>query len=347
MKKKLFDNVYLSSLCMEIGLILKSGISVNEGFLLVTEDEADSERKAVLLGIFDSLELGEELGNSMEKSEAFPKYMVDMIRIGEKTGSLESVFKGLSAYYDRQESISSSIRHAVIYPAILFTMMVVVIGVLVVEVLPIFNDVFAQLGSVMSPMAMFFLKLGEGIRAGRFVILGLLILVIAFCLAVIYNESVKEKVTRFFGGFMSKTNLGREIATARFASAMAMGLAAALDMDSSLEMAEKLNFGSAISERIANCRNLISEGKSFFEAVGETGLFSPLHSRMLSIGVKAGAADVVMEEIARRTENEANEGIDRVIGKVEPILVVVMSLLVGLVLLSVMLPLMGIMSSIG
>lgn len=76
-------------------------------------------------------------------------------------------------------------------------------------------------------------------------------------------------------------------------------------------------------------------------------IFEPIYCRMLSIGMKTGAADTVMEEIARRAEENVSAGIERAIGKVEPALVIVMSLLVGLVLLSVMLPLMGIMSSIG
>ena len=332
---------------MELGLILQAGISVNEGILLVAEDEADPQIKKVLLSVFDRLEAGGELSLGLRETGAFPKYMVDMVNIGENTGSLESVFKGLSSYYERQESISMSIRSAIVYPVILFVMMIVVIGVLIIEVLPIFNDVFAQLGSTMSSTAMGFLRIGEAIKNGRFIILGVIALIVLLCAAIVFNESVRLKTFSFFNRLFSKTKLGKDVATARLASAMAMGLSAALDIDRSLEMAENLNKGSAVSDRISRCRLLITEGGSFFEAVVKAELFSPLHSRMLSIGLKAGAADSVMEEIARRTSIEVNDEIDRVIGKVEPVLVVIMSVLVGLVLLSVMLPLMGIMSSIG
>ncbi|MEA4815617.1 MAG: type II secretion system F family protein [Lachnospiraceae bacterium] len=346
MKKRSFNNTYLSSLCMELGLILQAGISVNEGFLLVAEDEGDPKIKDVLMGIFGRLESGDELSLSMEQSSVFPKYMLDMIRIGENTGSLESVFKGLSLYYERQENISASIRSAVVYPVILFIMMLVVIGVLIVEVLPIFNDVFNQLGSTMSQTAMGFLMIGESIRNGRFVILTFAGVIAVVFVIIAFNKAASQKFLSALGRLMSKTNIGKEVAVARLASAMAMGLSAGLDIDASLEMAEKLNKGSAISGSISKCRNIMAGGKGFFEAIGEGELFPPLYARMLSIGIKTGTADEVMEEIAKRTEMDANYRIDRVIGKVEPILVVIMSVLVGLVLLSVMLPLMGIMSSI-
>jgi len=331
---------------MELGLILQAGISVNEGFLLVAEDEEDAKIRDLLMDIFKRLESGEELSLSMEKSTSFPKYMLDMIRIGENTGSLESIFKGLSLYYQRQENIFASIKSAVVYPIILFMMIIVVIGVLIIKVLPIFNDVFNQLGSTMSKTAMGFLIIGESIKNGRLVIFIVAGIIVLAGIAIAFNKSVNEKFNFVLGRIMSKTSLGKEIALARFASVMAMGFSAGLDMDASLEMAEKLNKNSAISEDISKCRNIIATDKSFFEAMKEINLLPPLYTRMLSIGIKTGTSDEVMEDIANRMEIDVNNKIDSVIGKVEPVLVVVMSVLVGLILLSVMLPLMGIMSSI-
>ncbi|NLB29109.1 MAG: hypothetical protein GX823_02620 [Clostridiales bacterium] len=87
-------------------------------------------------------------------------------------------------------------------------------------------------------------------------------------------------------------------------------------------------------------------GTSLAQCVADTGIFSALHNRMIAIGVRTGSSDTVMEEIARRTADESNDRLETFVGKIEPTLVIIMSLLIGLLLLSVMLPLAGIMSAI-
>ncbi|MDO4552015.1 MAG: type II secretion system F family protein [Bacillota bacterium] len=347
MKKKLFDNLSLASLCLELSLMLKAGISISEAFLLLEEDEKDRECREVFHRVFRELEQGGELEAVLRETGVFPSYMAAMVGIGQQTGSLESVFRGLAAYYQRQENISSAIRSAVVYPLALFFMVLVVLGVLITEVLPIFNDVFSQLGASLSPAALAFMELGQALDAAKWVLLGFLAALLLLIALSAIVPSLREGFVRFCGRILAGTRLGRKVATARLASAMAMGLAGAMDVDSSLEAAQDLVAGSAVSPQIAECRRLIGEGKSFCEAVSETALFDPACCRMLSIGVRAGAADSVMEEIARRTQEEADQAIDRAVGRAEPILVTVMALVVGLVLLSVMLPLMGVMSSIG
>ena len=332
---------------MEMHLILQAGMAASEGFALLAEAEKDGQAKAVLLSLDERIEEGAALSDAFRQSGAFPHYMVSMIEIGESTGYLDSVFKALSLYYERQAAISRTVKSAVVYPAILFIMMLAVIAVLVIQVLPIFSDVFAQLGAVMSPLATAFLNFGLALRRSRYLLLILLGTVAALCLAVFLVPSWRSAAGRLRSRLVSRTKLGLLVGRARFASAMSMTMSSGLDVDTSMEMAESLTRDSAISERINACRRLVLEGAPFAEAVARTELFEPIYCRMLSIGMKTGAADTVMEEIARRAEENVSAGIERAIGKVEPALVIVMSLLVGLVLLSVMLPLMGIMSSIG
>jgi len=112
-------------------------------------------------------------------------------------------------------------------------------------------------------------------------------------------------------------------------------------------MAEKLMNNKNSSQKISECRQKIRAGKKFTDAIMETGILTPLFSRMLSIGFKTGAADHVMSEIAARSEEIVSTEINALINKVEPTLVIIMSVLVGMILITVMLPLTGIMSTIG
>ena len=102
-----------------------------------------------------------------------------------------------------------------------------------------------------------------------------------------------------------------------------------------------------VKEKIEKCGKLVTEGVSFPEALGKIGLFSKMESRIISVGYKAGQLDSVMLKVSEAYEEEVNEGIEKTVGYIEPCLVGILSLVIGGILISVMLPLASIMSSIG
>ncbi|MEG1820126.1 MAG: type II secretion system F family protein [Oscillospiraceae bacterium] len=347
MSSKVLSGPYISSFCMELSLVMKAGISLDEGLSMLQEDESDKQLKAMLQNLFEKADSGVALHVAMSESQRFPKYVVDMVAIGEKTGRTETVLKALSEHYDRQEQISRSIKNAVVYPAVLMIMLLLVIIILITRVLPIFNDVFNQLGAQMSPVALSIMNFGSALSKYSFIIFGVIavIALIAFIISLV--PAWRLKVVGLYSKMTASRGINKKIASARFASAMAMTLASGLDTDESLNMVERITDNSSMKAKIENCRKLMSEEEPFAEAISKSEIFSSLYCRMLSVGFKTGTADSVMSEIARRSESDVDENIERVINRVEPTLVIIMSLIVGLILLSVMLPLMGIMTTIG
>ena len=143
---KPFSNIELSSFCGQTALILKSGISVTEGLTIMLEDAASPEEKEVLESLLESVQETGQLYQAMENTKIYPSYMIHMVQIGEETGTLDEVMESLRNHYEREDSISKSIRNSITYPMIMTGMMAVVIVVLLVKVMPIFNQVFIQHG---------------------------------------------------------------------------------------------------------------------------------------------------------------------------------------------------------
>jgi type IV pilus assembly protein PilC len=344
--KKVLSASYLSSVCMELSLVLKAGIQLGDGVAMLAEDEPDKYVKSVLTSVKNGIERGDNAYKSFASTRAFPKYMTDMIEIGEKTGRLEKVFKSLSGYYDRQEQIAVSIKNAVEYPAVLLFMMLFVIVILITKVLPIFNDVYIQLGGKMSGTASAIMRLGSGLKSSWVLIVGILAgLVVALFIAT-RIPAVSSAVKAFFGNHLYGRGLGRAIGKARLASALAMTMSAGLETGESLKMAEKIVTNRALLQKIAKCRDEIKKGITPGTAIADAGIFSALHTQMLAIGFRTGSSDTVMDEIARRCEEDVAERTERALSRIEPTLVIIMSLVVGIILISVMLPLMTIMSAL-
>ena len=280
-------------------------------------------------------------------SGKFPKYMVDMCEIGETTGRLEEVMDALCTYYEREESIAKSIRNAVTYPLIMVVMMVMVIGVLIVKVLPIFNQVFIQLGSEMTGFSESIMNLGTIIGRYSFIIIGVAAVLIVIYLIMRNTAAGQKTMQRWNTSFFATKNLNAKIASGRFASAMSLMLASGLDTDQSLDMVAKLVDNEYIRAKINKCKQYIGEGTNFSESLVKAEIFSGVYARMVNVGFKTGSVDTVMKKLAERYEEEVDTSMSNIIAVLEPTLVAVLSIVVGMILLSVMLPLMSIMSSIG
>lgn len=343
---KQLTNRELSAFCDQIAMILNAGISPVEGISIMLEDTTTAEGKQILGKIFEQIENGQSFHTSISAAEVFPKYALDMIEIGEQSGRMEEVMRSLSAYYEREENIAENIKSAVTYPFVIIGMMAIVILVLIIKVLPVFNQVFIQLGTEMTGFSRTLLNLGTTISN-----YALVFIVIIAMLVLLYIFMAKTPAgQKLWGIFCAKSIFTKpiydKIASGRFASGMALTMSSGLDTDQSLEMVSRLVDNSVMEKKINECRTLISSGTGFAEALVKVGIFSSMYSRMISIGYKTGSVEKVMAKIASGYEDEVDSRMSHLISVLEPTLVIILSVIVCLILLSVMLPLMAVIGSI-
>ncbi|MCL1982089.1 MAG: type II secretion system F family protein [Clostridiales bacterium] len=348
MKRKLLSSSYLSAFCLEVSLFLHAGIPISDGLSMLASDDNDNASKELINSLFKATEEGRLFSDAVESAGAFPPYMLEMIVLAEKTGKLEDTMRSLSAYYERQARLSASIRSAVFYPFILIAIMLVVIAVIVIEVLPIFNDVFNQMGTEMSAFALNIMAFGQALAGASTVIFVAVGILAALALLVFLVPSFRRAVAGWFKNSFGGRGLLKRISSARFAFAMAMAIESGIDSDDSITMAAKVtDGGSALTSGAEKCKQLLLGGSKLGDALTESGIFPPKNNRLLSLAQQTGTLPEVMGTIAQRSEEAIRDEIDSLISKIEPTLVILTSVIVGVILLSVMMPLMSIMSAIG
>ncbi|MCL2163356.1 MAG: type II secretion system F family protein [Oscillospiraceae bacterium] len=347
MKPKSLTNTYLSMFCMEMAVILQAGIDLRDGLLMLI-DEADRDGTIVLKSIQSGLDKGESLSNSLRASGYFPSYMAGMIETGEKTGRIGEALGALAEYYERRERAVASIKNAVFYPVILLIMMIAVVLVLIIQVLPIFNDVFGRLGARMSPLAISMMMFGGWISGASVVFAAIfgVLFIVAFVLWLL--PSVRDRASKAVVNRFGARSMFGEMAASHYVSAMALSVASGLGNEEGAEVAATVSGGvKAIDNMNAKCLNMLSKGSTLSEAMGDSGILSARDVRMLALAERAGMVSTALADIARRKDRDIQGKTDRVIGRIEPTLIIVTAVIVGTILLSVMLPLMGIMTSIG
>lgn len=346
-KKKLLTNAEIASFCTQTSLLFQAGITPAESMDILLQDSKSGAGKEVISQILDICRQGETFHHALEQTGLFPEYVLNMIALGEESGNLDSCMVSLASYYDKEENISDSIRGAVTYPLIMIAMMFVVIFILISRVLPIFNQVFVQLGSEMTGFSATLLKLGNSLNRYS-VIFVVLLCLLAVCYIIAARTSIgRREAGKFLNAFPLTRGFYEKVACQRFASGMAMAMSSGMDTYTSLDMVSQLAGNKTMQDKIAVCRKAIENGSNFSEALSDSNIFNSLHSRMVAVGFRSGNIDTVMNRIADSYEKETDRKIQSILSILEPTLVIILSLIVGLILLSVILPLMGIMASIG
>jgi type IV pilus assembly protein PilC len=341
------SNAEIASFFNQSALLFQSGFTPRDSMRILCNDCKNKEGQAILQSILDSCNKGDYFSHALSETGLFPQYVISMIALGEESGNLDSCMLSLSDYYEKEESIQESLKNAVTYPLIMIAMMIVVIFVLIGKVMPVFEQVFEELGSEVTGFAASLMSMSNVLN--RYSVLFISILCI---LALIYIFASKTKTgKKIINAILNKIPLTRDffdsVACGRFASGLAIALSSGMDTYTSLDMVAQLIGNKNMEEKINACSALIKSGSNFSEALTQSGIFSNLHSQMIAVGFKSGNIDLVLRKIADNYEKDTDKKIRNIISVIEPTLVIILSIIVGLILLSVILPLMGIMTSIG
>lgn len=346
MKKLKLNNTELSELFKKLVLFLQAGVGPANAMSILADEEKDPLLKEFYKTGSLKMDEGQSLSSVFEGG-AFPLFISAILKVGENVGRTEQTLSSLSDYFNNRARINAQVKNALLYPAILFIMMMAVIVILLSKVLPVFQSVYASLGGSLTGISAGLLKLGQALNTAlpyMGIGLGVIILAVIF---VVVNEKAKEKVLKLWRNLSSDKGVSKKLNSARFAQALAMCVSSGMILEEAIETA-----GTLLSEspkaalRVNNCCEEIRNGKDALEALMEADILDMSSCRMLSLGFKAGKGDETMWEIAEQLSYKADEALEQKVSQIEPALVLVTSVLVGVILLSVMLPLVDIMNAI-
>lgn len=345
MKKEL-NNQELFHFCEHFHLLLRSGISPLEGLELLETDSSSSQSKEIFSALAKDLEENGSLALALENSKLFPSTMTAYVRAGEETGCLDEVMESLAAHYEQEDEISRQIKSAVTYPLIMLGMMAAVIVMLLVKVLPVFQQVFRQMGMEMNGLSSGFLSAGAVISRYSALFLGIAAIFILLLLFLCLNPSGRAFLQKTSGKIPLLREIPISMDYSRLTQGISMGLRSGNSPDDSLAMAGALISHPQVCERVKKAAEILEQGESFSQALTDSQLFAGMEGRLISIGVHSGSLDEVMEKLSSRYRETVASRVSDAVSVIEPTIVILLSLLVGLVLLSVMVPLLGVLSEI-
>ena len=259
--------IELSSFCSEIALMLGAGMPLYAGMEALEKTYEDDAHAALYRGVSETLTQTGSLRDALESAHAFPTYLVEMCGVGERTGHLEDVMRGLSVYYERESRIRQAVRSAVTYPLVLAVMMVLILLVLILKVMPVFRTVLGSMGVTMTETGSVMMSVGTAL--GWVVLALVLVFVLAAlaCVLLLRSKKRDRALAALKKAFPPLRRLSMRLASSRAASVLAMMLSSCFPLEQALEMVPLVLPDEEAAGEIAQIREKMGEGVSFSDAL--------------------------------------------------------------------------------
>ncbi len=337
----------MGSFFENMGMMIKAGITPSEAVgLLLEESKESGHPHTAYESMSRNMSMGSSLANAMKDSNAFPQYAVDMVDASEYTGKLEGTLFHLSDYYRTEHSMKNTFVSAVRYPIILLFMVIAVLIAMLAIVFPAFYGVYNNLTGSLAASSLNYINISFTLCKVLMVIM--IILVVLLLIGVFMWRGGKAATVR---NFLSKISTFRQLFDNldlyRFTSCFDMFISSGEMQDEAVAKSLPVAETDGLKSKLNRCIEKMQTGLSFSQAASEEKLYDPINNRMLIPAERSGMLDSILQKILTNLKDNNEAYVARIANTVEPFLTGFLMITLGLMLISLMVPLIGIMSSIG
>lgn len=341
------EAVALSVFCQDMAMMLEAGIAPEEAVALLREDAPEGVLHIALESVERALVLDGSFAAAVRECGAFPHYACQMIDTGEQAGRLEQVLRSLSGYYQRQDLLQRQFYNAVIYPVVLLLMMAVVLAIMVTMVLPVFVSVYESMTGALAQSSYGYIRFASGVSWTSLLVVGVISVGVLLCFALRRSEKGERKLMGLLQRLPMTRKAMLELEVSRFIDVLATFLSSGMDVDLAMEEAAGVVTHPELRSKSQDIQNRMAGGEGLAQALHSAGILPSLYSRMLLSASRSGQLEPALASLADTVGEDAQLQIQGLIATVEPVLTFFLTASVGVTLLSVMLPLAGMLSAIG
>jgi type IV pilus assembly protein PilC len=344
-RRKEMTPAQLSAFFSSLKLVYRSGIALDSGLEILQSNTESAEERERIKALRAAASDGAPLHEALARMGGVPEYALSLAAIAVETGRMDATMESLQIYYEKRDALNQSIRSAVVYPLSMMCMVFLVVVVLLTQAMPVFQQVFAQLGFRMTGLAGGLLDLGDAISRYALGICAVLLLILAAAVLLRVTPGGRKILKRLFDSSFLTKKLSLRMSVQKFALSMSTMLSCGVGWDMALQLAKPLLGNQKAEDRVALIQRTMQEGGSFQSALEASGLFPGNAMALLAMGIQTGTDADAFELIGETLSAETESRVERLVAAIEPAMVCVMCILVGMVLLSVMLPIMGVLTS--
>jgi general secretion pathway protein F len=332
----------LLAVTRELATLLRAGLTLDRALEILGGLAPTPAVATMLQGIRDDVRGGKALSQALDaRREVFSRFFVNIVRAGEAGGALGEVMQRLADTMERNKELRESVKSALIYPSLLVMVAVVSVAILLVFVVPQFESTFAQAGKALPVPTMVVVLIGKFMRGYWWALLGCTFLFVMWyrrrgqILAVRRVRDGKRLRMPLLGDLLAK------VETARFSRTLATLLANGVTLLSGLAIVKETMTNTVMAEALDGVIAKLREGKGFGRPLAETGLYPRLATQMILVGEESGRLEEMLARVADVYDREVQAAIKRFLAVLEPALILSLAVLIGGIVFSILMGVMG------
>jgi type IV pilus assembly protein PilC len=332
----------------QFSVMLDAGLPLVQCLEILGEQEENPVFAQIIEKTRTDVESGSTLAEAMRRHpKAFDNLYVNMIAAGEAGGILDIILQRLSTYIEKVVRLKGQVKSALIYPVAVLTIATGVVWLILWKVIPVFQQLLESVGGEMPLITT--VVVGASNFVGRYTLWIVLVLVAAFVLVSRYYKTYRGR--RVIDGLLLKVPiigmLLRKIAVARFCQTLSTLTSSGVPILDGLEITAKTSGNAVIEDAVMAVRKSVDEGRTLSEPLAETKVFPPMVVQMINVGEQTGALDQMLSKIAEFYEEEVDTAVAGLTKLIEPLLIVFLGVVIGVIVTAMYLPLYSVLSEIG
>lgn len=335
----------LSVFCRQFVSITTAGVTIVDALDMLADQTENKSLQAAISDTKLSVQKGETLANSMAKQgKVFPSMMISMVSAGEATGNLETAFDRVGKQLEKQTKLNALVKKSMIYPIALLVVIVVVVVAMMVMVIPTFSDMYADMGQKLPFLTQMLVDCSD------FMVHKWYILVIAVAVIVVAIKvfAATETGTYLFAKIAMKApifgTLTVKTAAANFARTLSTLTASGISMIEALEITSRTMKNVYFRDAVLEAREKVAQGRPLSEPLRNGGIFPNMIVHMIGIGEETGSMEDMLVTAATYYEEEVEVATESISSVIEPLIIVVLAAIVGVIIMAILTPMFGMYS---
>jgi len=331
----------VNSFTKELSTMLNAGIKLTDALSVLTLQVSNPNFRAAVTEIRDKVVTGESFADCMaEYSQFFDVIYVSMIRVGEVTGSLGETLATMAAFMEKRQRLEAKMTTVMIYPAVLLFVCLVVLIVIMIWVIPKITEQLVKTGQELPWLTSMLMKISELLTSGWVLVIvaGIVGLILLYKRAVKSEKGAlwRDKILLGLPGFGP---LLKQQILQRFTSTLATLLGSGLSMAESLRVVSQVTGNRVMSAAVRQARERILSGSDITTPLKESGVIDPSTAHMVTVGEKSGELEQMLRMIAENLEASSDLVVERLSAIVEPVIIVFMAIIIGIIAYATLMPL--------
>ena len=326
--------------CRQFATLVRSGVTIVEATGILAEQTESKPLKKALGTVEEDIRNGVSLSQASAKHEkVFPPIYINMVRAGEATGDIDDTLERLADDVEKQYKIKKKVQSAMIYPAVLFVITILVAIFMMVKIVPEFVGLYQDLGAELPAITKVTLAISNSLTGYWWV---WLIITIAIIIGLVVTYKRNEKFRYYvahailkmpvFGLILQKFHLARMLRT------LSTLIASSVPILEAINITKKVVDHPIATEGLENIEKALQRGGRISDEMEKFWLFPPLVTSMTAIGENTGQLDDMLDKVAQFYEDDVDRSVEAMQSLIEPLMIVLLAVIVGLIIAAVMLP---------